>query len=633
MVEQLLRIAVSRWPAPLRHERAREWAAEIHHLGRWQRLRFAASLAMSPPINRAGVPMGWREMLPALGRGVQPLIVLFFCGLMCWVVAMLAIPMVSIGVTQLILGPPEPATTFNWLANGLSVAAIAVAVGVLFWIGKRVGARTRMPRPSRARLAPAFVVSAAVLVSLPQQAGATGDRTHAAQSFAVFILWAAGFTVIVAAANNARRRWLVAVMGAVVTLDLIAIVAAWPWAQEAGINLGSAPVWFPVALLDLKNSGVRFDNAGPGFIDAEMVVGNAIGPVRICLLASVFVLGYALAGRAAPARPALVSASALIQNAAVARSALRGWLLAGSGLAVWVYALTTLTAALNPQNDGGGEHHIWVHEIRQGAILVMVTGLALAIAGRGAIVFPAVLAFVALLGIDAVFDSRDAVSVQAATLAAGLGVIVLYTAWQLAQAIRTDEAAVRRTLAGFAVLGAYCTPAMVVDAILYPLANESAAYLPDGYSVGSAIVIGLLSFSAMLCAQAVRGRTHWFDSAMIAALIGSCSTLLPPLVPLILGLGTPLAALAAWYMRPPGSTTRWKRILPASLVLGTQMGGAQIITGVFLGVPLMALAGYPPPYDGLPILPGGILFGAGVAVIVSAATVSRKSAAPLMTAD
>src|SRR5687767_8017908 len=38
--ERLLRIAANRWPASVRGERAREWAAEMHQLGQWGRLRF-----------------------------------------------------------------------------------------------------------------------------------------------------------------------------------------------------------------------------------------------------------------------------------------------------------------------------------------------------------------------------------------------------------------------------------------------------------------------------------------------------------------------------------------------------------------------------------------------------------------
>jgi hypothetical protein len=117
---------------------------------------------------------------------------------------------------------------------------------------------------------------------------------------------------------------------------------------------------------------------------------------------------------------------------------------------------------------------------------------------------------------------------------------------------------------------------------------------------------------------------------MIAILIGSSFTLLPA-APIILGLGTPLAALTAWYMRPPGSTSRWALILPSALVAGIPVGYLQLSTAAILGAPLMTLAGYPPPNDALPILPAAILFGTTIAAtaMISHTPTTRTASEPL----
>lgn len=58
LVTACLRTAIHRWPAGQRDERMREWAAELHVMDDWSRLRFAWSLAWSPPIDDNGVPRG-----------------------------------------------------------------------------------------------------------------------------------------------------------------------------------------------------------------------------------------------------------------------------------------------------------------------------------------------------------------------------------------------------------------------------------------------------------------------------------------------------------------------------------------------------------------------------------------------
>ncbi|WP_117211408.1 hypothetical protein [Allorhizocola rhizosphaerae] len=596
IIETLMRMAAQRWPASLREQRAREWAAELHHLGHWGRLRFAWSLAMSPPVNDDGVPLGWRETLPGLGRALQPPLALFAGGLMCLLLAQW-IPRFGYGMMQ-----HTDAHRVPLLANAVSLVSLAIVTVFAFFAGRWAGRWLPM---RWAALAPVVVVGAPLLVELLEVEPFGGHPAfvpvYVSYEVPGLLLWAVCFTVVAALAVTVRRGRLAGLVGTLVVLDLAAIVTAWDAARKAGIGVASAPLWFPFALLDLDNNGMRL---------GEMVPSSAAMVVRPCLAASVFVLGYAFAAKVAVRRPVEVRVPL---GQAAPRPALRGWVIAGAGLALWVYALTVLTGALNDFTDEMGEHHLWAHEIRQAAILVMVTGLALAIAGRGAIVLPGVLALGTLWAIDSVFDARDAANANAALLAAGLGAIVLYGAWQLARLFRTDEIAVRRSLAGFAVLGASCAPAVAYH---WPTWNTR---LPDGFFVASAVVVGLLVLAALVCASAVRGRPMWIAAVVVAAVAGAGSV-----TPFFAAAGVPLAVIAVWFMVPRRSVGRRVLVMVAALVAAIPVGLTQMYSSFPFADALMAAAGYSFPVDGVPFLPGAILVGTVAAIIIASRVVPRE---------
>ncbi len=638
-IKSLLRIAAGRWPASVRDERAREWAAEMHHIGPWGRLRFAWSLAVSPPIDEDGVPLGWREVLPAFGRGLRPLLALFGYGLLCVAMAVLVVPFGTLSITQIVLGlPTKPSPTFNWPGNSISVAVIAFAAALMFWIGRRAGVRRHVQWAHRARLrktgsavvGPAFVVGAAVVVSALQQAGGLanskqGTGLPVSDDIAAYAFWAACLTLIAPVAVSVRRGRLIAVLGTLVTLDLAAIIAASSAARETAVSPGSAPLWFPVTLFDLKDPGIRFTQAGQGVVEAGAVVFYALSPVRTCLFASVFVLGYAFAARVAPPLPAPVGADALtLTQATRPRPAWRGWVVAGAGLALWTYALIVLTGVVaGGADDAKGKNHLWAHEIRQAAILIVVTGLVLAIAGRGSILLPALLTLVVLWGIDSLFDSLDATGTPAAVLAFGLGVVVVFAAWLLARNLRTDETAVRRSLAGFAVFAAFCAPALALH-VISAADRNSAKGLPDGFWVASLAAIGLLAFAALLCASGVRGRTNWIGATVIAVLAALGATL-PPVWPNFAHASLPLVVITAWFMRPSGSIRPWVLILLGALIAAVPASYVQLLAGVLAGRFLMEFAGYSHYSDAFPFVSGAIVLGAGLAVVVGSRLAARTA--------
>lgn len=647
LVAGCLRMAVRRWPEGQREERMREWSAELYVMSIWSQLRFAWSLAWSPPVRDDGVPRGWRETLPAFGRGLQPVLALIGMGFACVGLAR-GVPALGSSILEILrgyppgLGPFWPNGGVDWAANGVSVLALAVAATSVFWIGRWVGARTpvrwahrgRLGNAASAMLAP---VSIAVGVSLVQALqdlrfrDELGTRIFAPATHLAVVVWTVLATVVVVSvvrrinAGRQLQAWMTGLLGGFVTLDITAIVAALRSASELNLPMASAPLWFPLALLDLEGSGVRFGHISQGLVGSEAVARNAALVTRPTLVAIVFLFGYGIAASRIAARPATVRLSALapadgfrpVPRLTVAIPAL--------ALALWAYGLTGVTGALNPVNDELGEHHIWAHEIRQAAIVAAVAGLALLLAGRGPIVFPAVLAVVVLIAADSAFDTVDAVDVRSGVLAFVLGAGVLYGAWALSRAFRTipsrDE--VRRSLAGFAVLAATCAPAVAFHV------PDFESRLPGSFWITSGMAVGLLTIVAHTLALV--SREHPIRTVVavplvlvLGGIVGYASTLHL----LFAFAAAPLMVATIWLMRPARSV--WKRaaIMLAALVAAMPLGYVQLYASLMVGESLMAAAGYSFPADGLPFLPGSILVGILISVVVSAKVVPRPAPTP-----
>jgi len=107
----LLRLAGRRWPAELRTEMLQEWQAEVAAIGAdptrtpvvrtVRQLRFAISLAGSPPVeDEYGVPRGWREYLPGVGRTLRPPLMLLGA-------VLLAIPLAVVLATRVVPTSPS----------------------------------------------------------------------------------------------------------------------------------------------------------------------------------------------------------------------------------------------------------------------------------------------------------------------------------------------------------------------------------------------------------------------------------------------------------------------------------------------------------------------------------------------
>ena len=155
-----LRFAARRWPSDVRDSAEREWAAELDAISRESdrtrlaqaigSLRFGISLAISPPVpDEHGVPRGWRELLPGLGRTAGPYALLFVVALV------VSGPLSSYadGFVMWIASVVGVADPFGFVVGfGFTdVFAVLVMVGAGWWLGRRAArAPGRRGHPSGA---------------------------------------------------------------------------------------------------------------------------------------------------------------------------------------------------------------------------------------------------------------------------------------------------------------------------------------------------------------------------------------------------------------------------------------------------------------------------------------------------
>ncbi|WP_238019024.1 hypothetical protein KZZ52_01645 [Dactylosporangium sp. AC04546] len=235
----LLRVAVRRWPAAIRDELHREWAAELHVLaehGRpWAMLRYSGSLALARPARRpvtAGMRLRqvWHAARVVL---VAPLagIALLFASLYAMRAVVDRVPYVEGGIDPMDLQMP--------LVTGLCFAS-----ALLF---ARLGRSWGRPYRSVTLVAAVTVPPLAVLFILFVVVAKKFD-THVPG----FVLFFSGLAILLAwaghLARSGRRRsaWWLAVGGAVVVADVATIVSVVTTVDNPDV-LG-APLWLFVVL-------------------------------------------------------------------------------------------------------------------------------------------------------------------------------------------------------------------------------------------------------------------------------------------------------------------------------------------------------------------------------------------------
>ncbi|MGC5289257.1 hypothetical protein [Micromonospora sp. DT231] len=304
----LLAMAARRWPADVREELRREWAAEVHVLaegGRWTRmLGFAASLAVS----RAGAPLVDRRLLRGRARRTAA--------------ALLLSPIACVAI----------------------VAGSAVAMNLIYtWLTMRVSWSTRAQLPLWSTLTVGFAVLLAVFaarwarhnaldgplrialgVVLPVGVAVTlvlylTNADSLTRSVPGLLLWLAGLTLALwaaaslAARDRLRAAWWVGVLGALVAADLAVIllvvdtipggtgVVTADGMPADTVDRISAPLWLLVCWTDWN-----FGLPRPTPWEIFLVTDQVLVEPMLYLACTPYALAYTIrAARSAPASVAL----------------------------------------------------------------------------------------------------------------------------------------------------------------------------------------------------------------------------------------------------------------------------------------------------------------------------------------
>ncbi|MBY8873914.1 hypothetical protein K7640_18965 [Micromonospora sp. PLK6-60] len=255
----LLRAAVRRWPAELRAELAREWAAELHVLARagrrWPMLRFAASLAAGRPAT----PLVDRAVLHR--RLWRTAGVLLLAPPACVAVVALTGLAMAMGYDQLAVRVAWATDAQLPIWTGLT-ACLAVVLALAVTRAARHTVRVGALPTALGVLLP-IGATATVLLALFASRGEGGalDMVSGTLLWLALLtpaLWAAGW---LARRGRTRLAWLVGLLGALVAADaavVLAVVSAIP-AVPVGpvtelpadaVDRVSAPLWLLNCLTD-----------------------------------------------------------------------------------------------------------------------------------------------------------------------------------------------------------------------------------------------------------------------------------------------------------------------------------------------------------------------------------------------
>jgi hypothetical protein len=263
--------AARRWPGDM----AREWQAELAAMRDEppvKRLTFAVSLAMSP-LDLAADPM---PRIEAWARSLAG----------------------AAGVTLLAAALVNAAHVAQHRAGVAAAAAIWLLAALLI---AQIARRSRAPVVARA-----LTVGAALFGFL-----LAGNRVAVMPFMGwrdilpAVLTWTFCTTLLAYAVSHVIRRppaLLLAVLGAVVTLDLTAIAGSLRAATALGIDPACAPSWFPLAMLPggTVTFGAPVAAVGlPGFHTSEVLLANASAMLGPMLLCSVYILTRALGSPAA----------------------------------------------------------------------------------------------------------------------------------------------------------------------------------------------------------------------------------------------------------------------------------------------------------------------------------------------
>ncbi|HEY1488751.1 MAG TPA: hypothetical protein VGF84_21760 [Micromonosporaceae bacterium] len=454
--------AARRWPADAGTSMAAEWRAELAALRldrrltplrrRWGAIRFATSLAMSPSVEREGQALGWRGRAPGLGRAV--LACLGVLG-----VATLAAVLFDIVVV----------TGLAVQAGIASYAAIACVAIVMALIGA-AAARIRMAgQVTRSPYGTALTITAPIGIAAYLVLSVNSDlfplnRLDLLLMVAVWTLLsiaATGTALRAARAGRRGRAWAIAIVGALVALDIASIAGGLRPAMQLHTGYAYAAAWFPLSVIYPQNAMVvtfgRADWSGTGLYSGYpslYLLGSLnvlAGPLMLC---STFVAAYAMRlGRAsvpAMAPPATTDRRPAHRSRAAQAIGASGVII---GLCTWAWvAGTRLQMHASFTIDAG------LLQLRLSAISLVVVSAIVMMSGRGPVTLPGAGIFVVLFAADCIAARGRTGHVATAAILFIVGAAAVAGAgWasrRLAGTGTTDESE-RRSLVGVAVAGAF----------------------------------------------------------------------------------------------------------------------------------------------------------------------------------
>ncbi|MEV4517630.1 hypothetical protein AB0K00_52820 [Dactylosporangium sp. NPDC049525] len=656
VAEALLRLAARRWPAEVRAEQAREWAAELHELrteagtGAGRRalgqLRFAFSLAAASPVeDEAGVPRGWREGLPEAGRALQPMALLVIFGLVAVGPGggvLRALSEWLLGLSGVRVG--WPAGTAVTVATALPALLVLTLLAV--WLGRRMPVRwARLRRlgsagpaaAAPAALAVAFAVLVVGMQSMAGQDGAALTVSLCLGATAWTLLAAALAVAVVRLAARRRRWWLAATLAATGTplvVELAISAAALPGVLAAGAGPSAALTWAPALVSGRPwsdwSTGAESWYQSPDAI--ALLNATNTYPFQLLLFTGLAV-GYGLgAARPKPHRATLPAAAPaslrLLPAAAVA-----GVVSMLAGLLAWAYTLAVLTPALPrigetaPMPGGDGELYMWGAELRWAGITLAALGLVLAAADRRAAPLAAAVQTTVLLIADGILARADAEGPGGLRAALAVAAVAAALSWRVAGRRRGADALVaRRRLGWTAVTAACCGPIMFGQGT--PAVNHP--YLPVGLAGATAILAAAFAVVAVHAAAAARPVRPAplrlaVNSAVPALLLGAWGAGTGAGVPndittIGLLLTVPMMVLAIGILRGPRRSPRsalWITLVLASPALSALVVAAALLLSIFVANVLFTVAGSSWAADGMSLLPGAVVVAVAVGVMVA----------------
>ncbi|WP_327041592.1 hypothetical protein OG400_32325 [Micromonospora ureilytica] len=304
--ELLLELAARRWPAEVRDDLRREWAAELHVLaesGRWTKMvGFALSLAVS----RAGAPLVDRTVMR--GRAGRTAAALLLSPIACAAIVFASAVLMNVVLNWLLLRPQ-----FQLPLWSLSTVGLAVILAVC---ATRWARHTALGGPLRIALGVVLPIGAVVAL-----AAYSLNTTGIVAAAPGLLLWLAGLTLVLWAAatlsarGRVRAAWWLGILGALVVADLAVIlfvvgnIPGYSPVIEGtagdAVDPISAPLWLFACWTDWN-----FGLPRPTRWEIFLITDEVLVEPMFYLACSPYALAYAIrAARSAPAAPVVLAAT------------------------------------------------------------------------------------------------------------------------------------------------------------------------------------------------------------------------------------------------------------------------------------------------------------------------------------